>query len=422
MNTAAFWALAAMIFVIPWENTLVFPGLGSIARLVAVVATLLGVCSIIVSGRVRRPHIFHVLGSSFLLWSVFTLVWTINIATTRERTMTYALAVVLTWLIWQLAATEARQFLLLQAYVLGGYVPAVDTLRLYVSGNSWQKMRFAATGFNPNEIAMILVLGIPMAWYLALSVRRRSIALLNACYIPLALLAVLLTASRGGFLSALAALTLIPWSLQRLSVRARLGMGVLLLGSMLLIAAVVPQESWDRIGETAGNIEEGNFTKRELIWDAALELSLQHPIIGIGAGTFVHAAEPLLGRDVTPHQTFLSVLVGQGLVGLGLFLAVLVAAVWRVFSLRGLQRKFTIVLALTLFIGLLPRTWDYRKPMWFALAVITAQSALLRRRDSSFVHPSLGMQQASTNSGIGAQTECRRDMGGYVLPNPRSSR
>jgi O-antigen ligase len=399
MNAAAFWALAAMIFVIPWENTLVFPGLGSIARLVAVFATVLGVCSIIVSGRLRRPHTFHVLSSSFLLWSVFTLVWTIDIATTRERTMTYALAVVLTWLIWQLAATESRQLVLLQAYVLGGYVPAIDTLRLYASGTSWHKMRFAATGFNPNEMAMILVLGIPMAWYLALSARRRTVALLNGCYIPLALLAVLLTASRGAFLSALAALTLIPWSLQRLSNRARLAMGVLLLGSMLLIGVVVPQESWDRIGETAGNIEEGNFTKRELIWNAALELSLQNPMTGIGAGTFVHAAEPLLGRDVTPHQTFLSVLVGQGLVGLGLFLALLVAPVWRVFSLRGLQRKFSIVLALTLFIGLLPRTWDYRKPMWFALAVITGQSALMRRRDSSLVPPLSGMLQASMTRG-----------------------
>lgn len=382
MNRAAFAALAILIFVIPWENTVAFSGLGSIARLAAAFATLLGVVSVVASGTLRRPHVFHVLAVGFLLWSAMSILWAINSATSLTRTTTYLLVVIMAWLIWQFARTESRQLTLLQAYVFGAYVPALDTLKNYIAGTSVRTMRFAATGFNPNEIAMILVLAIPIAWYLHLSLRKGPLPLVNACYIPVAMLAVLLTASRGAFISALMALLLVPWSLQRLSVRARVGMVGLLVASMIVIGSMVPPEIWARIGETAGKIEEGDLSDRQLLWEAAVGVFAEYPVAGVGAGGFEHAAQPLEGREVPPHNTFLSVLVGQGLVGLTLFLGMFAAAFRPIPRMPGLQRKFWIVLALTLLIGLLPRSWDYRKPTWFILGILIAQSALVRHREA----------------------------------------
>jgi O-antigen ligase len=252
-------------------------------------------------------------------------------------------------------------------------------------------MRFSGSNFNPNELAMILVLALPIAWYLCLSAGRRSLALVNACYVPLGMLAVLLSGSRGGFLSALVALLIVPWSLQGLSVRARVGLLLLLVCSLLFIGTAVPQESWQRVGETASKLEQGDLSEREVLWLAALEVFAENPILGVGTANYTYATQPKGWRQTSPHQTFLSVLVGQGLIGLTLFLASYAAAFWSIGCMRGLQRKFWIVLGLTLFIGLLPRTWDYAKPAWFVVGLMTAQSAVggraERRRVAALVWP-----------------------------------
>ena len=379
MDRAAFAALSALTFVIPWENIVTFPGFGSMARLAGVITGVLAVTSILLSGALRRPVAFHVLATSFLLWSALTVLWTINYEATRVRAITYFQVVVLAWLVWQVARTHSRQVTLLQAYVLGAYVSAGVTLKNYLLGSVWLNARYSAAGFNPNELAMILVLALPMAWYLALSAQRRSVALLNASYLPLAMVAILLTASRGAFITLLIALLVVPWSLQRLSVGARVGMVALAAASMVIVGAIVPQTSWDRIGETAGNIEKGDLSKREILWQAGFELFTERPVLGFGAGTFQYATQPF-GAEVAPHQTFLSVLTGQGLVGLTLFLGALAAAFSAIPRMHGLERKVWIVLAFTLFVGLLPRTWDYAKPPWFVLSLLTAQAAVSHDR------------------------------------------
>ena len=81
---------------------------------------------------------------------------------------------------------------------------------------------------------------------------------------------------------------------------------------------------------------------------------------------------------MSPHQTFLGVLVGQGLVGLMLFTGMIVTAFWSIHRMRGLQQKFWIVMAPTLISGLLPRTWDTQKPTWILLALVAAQAAASR--------------------------------------------
>jgi O-antigen ligase len=101
----------------------------------------------------------------------------------------------------------------------------------------------------------------------------------------------------------------------------------------------------------------------------------EHPLAGVGAGAFGAAVKPILGEPRGAHQTFLSVLVGQGLIGLLLFLAMFVTAAASVWRMPSLPRAFWSVLLLTLAIGLQPRTWDYRKPVWFILAVLAAEAA-----------------------------------------------
>src|ERR1039458_5628902 len=68
------------------------------------------------------------------------------------------------------------------------------------------QIRFAAAGQDPNDVARFLDLGFPLAALLFVSERRWPSRLLALGYLPLGLFAVLLTASRGGFLAAVVAL------------------------------------------------------------------------------------------------------------------------------------------------------------------------------------------------------------------------
>jgi O-antigen ligase len=149
----------------------------------------------------------------------------------------------------------------------------------------------------------------------------------------------------------------------------------LILASVLVLQDVIPAYSWERLSAARTEIETGEFGDRSQIWEAGLHVFERHPIVGVGAGAFEAAVEPILGAPRSPHQTFLSVLVGQGIIGLLLLLAMFAAAGASVWRMPSLPRAFWSVLLLTLAVGLQPRTWDSRKPVWFILGVLAAQGA-----------------------------------------------
>src|SRR6266550_3258243 len=133
MSKAAFWSLWCFVFVLPWDKLIVIPVLGSIPRLVGLVASAVGVVHVLAQRRVRP-----------LSWYL-----------------------VLVWLIWEIAWSPERQRALLQAYVLGVSVSAGVTIHTYLLGvPAIEGTRFTAFSFNVNELGMTLALGLPMAWYL----------------------------------------------------------------------------------------------------------------------------------------------------------------------------------------------------------------------------------------------------------------
>ena len=378
MSKLAFGALWLFAFVIPFELFIRFEEFGTMGRLVGVVAFGIGLVSVVLHGRLRPLAPFHVLTLFFVLWAGLTAFWTLDVAETRERVWTYAQLAFMVWLIWELAPTRDRQLDLLQAYVLGCYVSVLDTVMKFLAGIEQQTGRFAATGFNPNDLGYTLVLAIPMAWCLALMRPKGLLTWVNRVYVVFGMIAVILTASRGSFIPAFAALLIIPWTLTNLRPRSRIAICV---GGVLALAAIarfVPRTSWDRLSTASEEIESGSFNERGDIWASGLEALVDRPLHGVGAGAYSVAIEPILGWGRPPHQTFLSVLVGQGVIGLALWLAMFAAAFLPVLRMPALERKLWITILMTLGIGLQVRTWDYRKPLWLILGILVAHGVSTR--------------------------------------------
>ena len=381
LNRIAFGALWVQVFVLPWELFFFFPGIGTLGRFAGIVALSLGLFDVLRRGRPRPLTRFHVLIGLFVWWAGMSIFWSVDPHATYQRLWTYVQLALLTWLIWEFARTPDRQSDLLQAYVLGAYVSAFDTLGHFLSGTMVTTDRFAATGFNPNDLGFTLVLAIPMAWYLALARRGKVTLWLNLLYLPIGMIAVLLTASRGAFIPSLATFLIIPWTLSRHSWISRLAICGLLVMSGYFVLRFVPDYSWARLATASEEIQSGDLNERREIWAAGLQAFGQHPVVGVGAGAFDAAVQPTLIISRPPHQTFLSVLVGQGLIGLLLFLSIFAVALAPVRRMPAVPRAFWLIVFLTLAIGLQPRTWDYRKQLWFILGTLAAQGASMCARE-----------------------------------------
>lgn len=397
MSKAAFAALWLFAFVIPFELFIRFEEFGTMGRLVGVVAFGVGLVNVVLHGRLRPLAPFHVLTLFFVLWAGLSAFWTLDVDETRERVWTYAQLAFMVWLIWELAPSRERQLDLLQAYVLGCYVSVMDTMMKFLQGIEQQTGRFAATGFNPNDLGFTLVLAIPMAWCLALIRPKGILAWVNRLYVVFGMIAVILTASRGSFIPAFVALLIIPWTLTKLRMRSRVAICVGGAAAVVLIAAFVPETSWDRLSTASSEIESGSFNERGDIWRSGLEALVDRPLHGVGAGAYSVAIEPILGWGRPAHQTFLSVLVGQGIVGLALWLAMFAAAFLPVLRMPVVERKLWIVILMTLGIGLQVRTWDYRKPLWLILGVLAAHGVSTRvaaRRSLGWREAELGEADA----------------------------
>jgi O-antigen ligase len=376
MSRVAFALLWCFVFVIPWEEIVRLPGLGSLPRLVGLLASAVGVLYVLGRGSFRRLSWFHVLAALFVLWAGIGAFWSIDPEATRVRVLTYVQLAVLAWLIWELAWSPQRQRALFEAYVVGATVGAAAIIRNYLSGVAIDQTaaRFSGFNANPNELGLTLALALPVAWYLGASHLRRRLALAWWLYLPLGITAILLTGSRGAMVAALVGLLIVPWTLTQVRGGTRAALYMLGVGSIVLVGTIAPEATLERLSTTRSDIETGYFGGRGEIWRTGLNVAWEHPFGGVGAGAFGEAVAPALGGRRSAHQTFLAILVEEGFIGLTLFVAMVAALLNRLANLQMLDRRLAIMLLAVLAVGSLSSAWDYKKQLWLMLGLLAAQT------------------------------------------------
>jgi O-antigen ligase len=362
--------LGCFAFTIPWENSVRFAEVATISRLVGLVAMGGGIASALISGRVRRVSPFLIATVAFSTWAAVTFFWTDFPRHTQLRAWQFIQLLGLVWLVHNFIRTQKQLWMLLGAFVLGCWVAALDVLGNFPAGNTVQAIRFVATGADPNELALTLVLGVPVAWALREVVHRRSLSLVFWAYPVGAFSAVLLTGSRGALLAGAAAVFYLAWEFPRMRFLGKVATAAVLGISAYVVATVVPPAIWQRMLSIETELQKGSYTGRAEIWAAGWEVFLGRPVLGVGAGAYAPAVAPVLGKEMVAHNSFLSVLVEQGLLGLGLFAVVLLAAGAGFRSVTGPTRRMWIVVGLTWFIGVSALTWEHRKTTWLLLACL----------------------------------------------------
>jgi O-antigen ligase len=371
MNAIAYAALWVFVFSMPWENLIVISGVGAISRLFGMVAFSVALITAVISARIRRLHALHVLAVLFVLWAAVGLMLYQVDTYIPKKFLTYVQLIMVLWIIWELAPTRQRALGLLAAYVFGAYVAALNTIMVFRTEAGLER-RFSAEGFDPNDLAMTLVLALPMAWYLSTTYHRPILRWICRGYLPVGLFAIVLTGSRGGMVAGLVGLMVVPFTMTRLS-PAKLAAAALTLAiSGALAVAYTPQTIIQRLSSTQGQIESGTMGGRTTIWMAGAKAFIQKPITGYGSGSFAPAIRPILGYPRVSHNSYLTVLVEQGLVGFLLYIGMFFAVFFSALRLPLLERRFTLILLATLAVAMLPLAWEDQKAAWFTLAAVLA--------------------------------------------------
>jgi len=336
MRRMAWLLLLLFVFAIPWEYSLELgEPVGNIARAVGVLLLLVAMVAVLAEGRLRPPGPMQLLVLAFFLWYCLTCFWSIDPQITLTRLRAFFQEMMIVWLLWEFAESGRDLRWILRATVAGSWVLAVLTVANFASAQALAagQTRFAASGQDPNDVARFLDLGFPLAALLVNSESRWQTRLLSVGYLPLGLLAVLLTASRGGFLAAMVSLGGSAFLLLYRRPRRLMVAGAAL---PLLVAALwigLPHGTFARLATISEQLNGGDLNQRMNIWVAGWHAFQRAPFLGTGAGSFVAAAG--LAPFDTAHNTALAIAVTAGLCGLFLASTILALAVWLATRIQG---------------------------------------------------------------------------------------
>lgn len=189
---------------------------------------------------------------------------------------------------------------------------------------------------DENVFAVVFVTGLPFIYYLGWELQKKWQRYLLWLLIPFGWHAIFLTGSRGGLLGVAVGVLL----MMILSKRKFLAVPllVLFLAFYQLQAGSIMKDR----SETITNYEgEGSAEMRITAWKGGMKMMAQHPITGVGLGSFITALPHFV--DTSPrvaHNTFIQFTAESG-IGAGVaYLMILYCFICNINKVKALCRKF----------------------------------------------------------------------------------
>lgn len=377
-----------MIFTIPWEGAFHLPGFGTAATVSGLVVGACWLVMVVTTARMRQPVAYVFTVGAFVLWTSITTFWSANQVESLGAVLLWLQSFIFVYILWDLYRTKAALLAGLQAYVLGAYAAVGGAVLNYLHSNPFYTHmdRFSLGDTNPDGYGFIIALGIPVACYLAASAETpRMLRLVNYGYLPVAFLGIALSGTRTASVGAAVGLLYGLATLTRLRLFPRIAVVALLAGALLVLLPIVqPLASFQRLGTTGAEVAKGDLNERTGLWADGIDAFMDAPVLGVGTDMY----RSVSGLNKVAHNTYLSVLVEEGLIGLVIFVAIL----WIVFRETRLlprwDRNFWMTTLIVLAIGASTLTWEQRKTTWLFLTfavVAAAASRRSRRQDDGVI-------------------------------------
>ena len=254
----------------------------------------------------------------------------------------------------------------INAIALSGLITSIIALAYYFTGNTTFDGRLASFYDSPNQLAMFLELTFLTALFVSPRgyVAKKHIRIAFALIIGIV---ILLTQSTGALLGVLGALFVLI--IIKTMVNKKYVIIKTILFASMAIAVLLPALSLSpttslRIDKFFG--EHSSVTSRTQIWRSAITIGVDHPVLGIGPGTFQgHYLEYQKGFSPYlewaaphPHNLFLTTWLYAGFLGLVAILGILVVMVNRVSSNSNDNPRLKLLILLVIMSSLIHGSVD----------------------------------------------------------------
>lgn len=329
--TRAELLLFVLVAAVPWEAMLEFPSATvSVVKLLGVALVTAYLFRALTRGETLRFSPVLMAGAALAVFVALSLMASDDPVVGVPKTLRYAFFLLFLFLVTQLVDNKETAYRLLRVLVLSTTAAAVYGLFGFLSGSV---ERAAGPVHDANDFAYLIATVLPVAALLMMEDRRLRWAWVASLAILLA--ATLATLSRGALVG-LGALAV--WAIASRRVGAS---GLLAAGLVVTTVATLALTFWaplihERV-ERKQRIGEANVDSRMAFWSAAGRMSLESPVLGVGPDRFGQEADrylrnnPLSIPDPVVHNTYLELLVENGIFALTAFVVMLGGA-WRALS------------------------------------------------------------------------------------------
>ena len=220
-----------------------------------------------------------------------------------------------------------------------------------VKGHSTPRLSGVLGGIyaNPNDLAFAIVLSTPFVLAFMITAKNSFIKVLWLCGMLLMLVAIFMTASRGGFIDLVVCGSVTLYYFGIKGKRYYLIVATALIG--VAVMASVGGKLYDRFAALSGDSTTdqgayGSYEERKYLMVRALEAIEHYPIFGIGARNFPTYSG--VWRDV--HMTYLQICAEGGIAVMIIYLMFF----WRAFkNLKTMRRMKNLDPDIVLFVGAL---------------------------------------------------------------------
>jgi O-antigen ligase len=327
-DVVAFYALtafAALMYMLPqvW-----FPALAPLRLALLASGLAAGLMALRRLGRAEPLQFDGIRGGALLAFSVLALAsisWSVNPEVSRTTAIELLKLTAIYLTMVNVITTPRRLAAVCGAMVVGSIVTSYGVIDSHFTGTpetlvEGYRAHWVEVYADPNRSAMNIGIIVPLA--VAFLARKESgwvMRSLSLLAIIVAAVAIVFTYSRGGFIGLTVAMAV--WAM-----REKKKMRSVMLGIALAIGLAVfaPKSFWER-NETVTELhQDASAMGRVYAWQVTSRMSLDKPLLGVGAGAFRYAwfdyAPPQATRAYVAHNIFLDVIGEMGWLGLLFFL------------------------------------------------------------------------------------------------------
>ncbi len=225
---------------------------------------------------------------------------------------------------------------------------------------------------DPNQLGLIYAIALslaPVSYIYSNTTPHKFLILLS---VPVVGFAVLITGSRAAIMAiSLVALSFALYWLVYGQVHRFTKI------SLSIIFCVVAYVS---LSPTNISKEAIDISKRLAIWKSGLDLYYTKPLTGVGIGNYVNEVRPIFtGNAYTAHNTYLSVLVERGLVGLSLLISFVTASLYKILGVYS-NKLWFILPILVVLAGGASLTLEMRPLFWLCPSLVLLLSGHLNTK------------------------------------------